>query len=39
MEQMIPPGEVIASLEGAGFKDVTRTLSLGCFSEYEANKA
>ena len=39
MEQMIPPKEVLASLEGAGFKDVTRTLSLGCFSEYEANKA
>jgi demethylmenaquinone methyltransferase/2-methoxy-6-polyprenyl-1,4-benzoquinol methylase len=38
MEQMIPPAEVIASMEGAGFKNVSRTLMLGCFSEYEGNK-
>ena len=39
MEQMIPPAEVIAAMEGAGFKEVTRRLILGCFSEYEAHKA
>ena len=38
MEQMIPPTEVIAAMEGAGFKKVTRTLMLGCFSEYEGIK-
>ena len=38
MEQMIPPTEVISSLQDAGFKEVTRTLMLGCFSEYEAVK-
>jgi demethylmenaquinone methyltransferase/2-methoxy-6-polyprenyl-1,4-benzoquinol methylase len=38
MEKMIPPAEVISSLEGAGFKNVTRRLLLGCFSEYEAMK-
>jgi demethylmenaquinone methyltransferase/2-methoxy-6-polyprenyl-1,4-benzoquinol methylase len=38
MEQMIPPSEVIAALLGAGFTNVSRTLMLGCFSEYEAIK-
>ncbi len=38
MEQMIPPAEVIASMQSAGFKNVARTLMLGCFSEYSADK-
>ncbi len=39
MEKMIPPGEVIASMEGAGFQNVTRNLVLGCFSEYQGIKS
>lgn len=38
MEQMIPPPEVLASMESAGFEGVKRRLMLGCFSEYEGNK-
>ena len=38
MEQMVPPQDVLASMECAGFENVTHTLILGCFSEYEAKK-
>ncbi len=38
MEQMVPPEEVLATLTSAGFKDVKRTLNLGCFSEYEGTR-
>lgn len=38
MEHMVSAEEVIAMLEGAGFKDVSIRLNLGIFTEYEAIK-
>jgi demethylmenaquinone methyltransferase/2-methoxy-6-polyprenyl-1,4-benzoquinol methylase len=38
IEACIPPETVMAALREAGFVDVSRTVSLGIFSEYTARR-
>ena len=39
IEACVPPEAVMATLKGAGFADVRRTVELGIFSEYTGRKA
>lgn len=39
IEACVPPAQVLATLESAGFTQVKRHLELGVFSEYQATKA
>ena len=38
MEQVVPPEMVVQALRGAGFAKVERRVSIGLFSEYEAQR-
>lgn len=39
IEACVPPAQVLATLEAAGFTQVKRHLEIGVFSEYQASKA